>query len=314
MDNPIISVIIPIYNTAATLARCIDSVLDQKVDNMEIVLVDDGSPDHAGKLADDYAMRNKCITALHQPNRGLAEARRAGISASSGTYIMHVDSDDTLPPNAVRRLLREAMDHDLDMVWGAYNRLTGDTSTTVQHPITGIMSGREFLDYVLDLRCICASWGSVSRRQLWLHDVFPPHDLRLPGEDVFTHIKLTQYAERIGLIDDVVYNYHYNPASLTALGPLHRQDLWKLYFALVRDNLRGRGLLDELEPQVRVLEVDRLAFNCPTIDRQDSWYRQIIAYPNNSLPPKHRVLHRLLRWPHLLQRVIALRRLLPHRQ
>ena len=78
MDTPTISVIIPIYNTASTLPRCIDSVLAQK-------LVDDGSPDHAGELADDYASSHESITVLHQPNRGLAEARRAGILAARGT-------------------------------------------------------------------------------------------------------------------------------------------------------------------------------------------------------------------------------------
>lgn len=314
MDTPTISVIIPIYNTASTLPRCIDSVLAQKLDNMEIVLVDDGSPDHAGELADDYASRHECITVLHQPNRGLAEARRAGILAARGTYVMHVDSDDTLPAAAVSRLLREAQNNGLDMVWGAYRRVSGDKATIVRHPVTGIMSGRELLDYVLDLSCICASWGSVSRRQLWLNDVFPPHALRLPGEDVFTHIKLTQFVDRVGLIDDVVYDYHYNPVSLTALGPLHRQELWKQYFALVRDNLRQRGLLDELEQRVRVLEVDRLAFNCATIDRSDPWYGQVIAYPTRSFPPKHRVLHCLLHWPRLLRLAIAARRLLPHRR
>ena len=90
--------------------------------------------------------------------------------------------------------------------------------------------------------------------------------------------------------------------------------MWKVYFALVRDNLRQRGLLDELEQRVRVLEVDRLAFNCATIDRSDPWYGQVIAYPTRSFPPKHRVLHCLLHWPRLLRLAIAARRLLPHRR
>ena len=123
-------------------------------------------------------------------------------------------------------------------------------------------------------------------------------------------VRLSQHITRVGLFNDVVYNYHYNPSSLSIAGPLHRQELWNQYFALIRDNLRQRGLLQDLEPNLRVMEVDRLAFYTHDIDRSDPWYRQIINYADANFPPKHRLLHRLLRHPRLLRTAIALRRLL----
>lgn len=308
MVNRAISVIIPIYNSASTLPRCIDSVLAQSWTDRQIVLVDDGSPDSGGRIADDYALRHRDIMVVHQPNRGLAEARRAGVMAATGQWVVHLDSDDTLAPHALETLYGYVAQGDLDIAWGCYNRVTADKPTKVGHHIELQMSGRQLLDHVLDLRCICASWGSISRRDLWLRDIYPPEQLRLPGEDVFIHIKLSQFVGRAALFNDVVYNYYYNPRSLTQQGPLHRQQLWQRYFALVRDNLRSRGLLQQLEQRVRLLEVDRLAFSCRDIDPGDPWLRQVVGYPSTGFPLKHRLLQQLLRHPALLRRAIALKR------
>ena len=103
---PKISVTIPIYNTEATLPRCIDSVLKQTFQDFEIVLVDDGSPDGAGKIADSYAEAHSNILVVHKNNAGLAEARKSGVKAASGEYVVPLDSDDELPENALELLLR----------------------------------------------------------------------------------------------------------------------------------------------------------------------------------------------------------------
>ena len=98
---PKISVTIPIYNTEATLPRCIDSVLKQSFRDFEIVLVDDGSPDGAGKIADRYAEKYSNIVVVHKKNAGSAEARRSGVESASGEYVVPLDSDDELPENAL---------------------------------------------------------------------------------------------------------------------------------------------------------------------------------------------------------------------
>lgn len=310
MPAPAISVIIPIYNTQSTLARCIDSVLNQTFTDLEIILVDDGTPDRAAAIADDYAARHKHIIVIHQPNRGLAEARRAGIHAAHGTYIVPLDSDDTLPPHAIELLHQRITADDLDMAYGAHRRIGHDGKALMaHHRTTGIMSGNEFLSReVLAPGSICGAWANISRRSLWTDDVFPPSDCRLPSEDVFMLVGLSERIRRIGLFDDVVYDYYYNPQSLTALGPLHRQDLWRRYFALVREKLHRQGLLESLEQQVRVMEVDRLAFYCPVIDTDDAWYKNVLAYDTSGFDLKHRILQRLLRHPRLLRAAIAIKR------
>lgn len=317
MEKPAVSVIIPVYNTAATLVRCIDSVLAQSFGDLQIVLVDDGSPDSAGAICDEYASQHERIIVLHQANAGLAEARRAGICAAHGDYVVHLDSDDTLPPDAVATLYRHITADSLDIAYGCYKRIVDESQRTIKHMMTGIITGEEFLRHLLNPHCICALWGSISRRELWRDEIFPSRERRLPSEDTFMLIHLTKHLQRVGLFNDVVYNYYYNPASLSIAGPLHRQELWREYFHLIREHLQDRGMLGSLETALRAMEIDRLAFYTSRIDRTDPWYRQVLSYPSAGFRTKTRILQSLLRWPRLMHWLITtnrhFKRILSHR-
>lgn len=102
--KPLISLVIPVYNVQAYLRRCIDSVLAQTYENMEILLVDDGSTDNSGALCDAYAQRDKRVRVLHKTNGGLSDARNVGIEAATGLYLSFADSDDFLAPTYLQHL------------------------------------------------------------------------------------------------------------------------------------------------------------------------------------------------------------------
>lgn len=99
MKGPLISIIIPVYRTEKYLRKCVESVLAQTYTNLEIILVDDGSPDNCGKICDEYAAKDKRIRVIHQPNQGLSAARNAGLDIAKGEYIGFVDSDDYIEPD-----------------------------------------------------------------------------------------------------------------------------------------------------------------------------------------------------------------------
>lgn len=103
--NPMISVIVPIYNVEKYLRACIDSILTQTYKNLEIILVDDGSSDGCGAICDEYKEKDQRITVIHQKNRGLSGARNAGIDIAQGQYIGFIDSDDTIEPQMFEILL-----------------------------------------------------------------------------------------------------------------------------------------------------------------------------------------------------------------
>lgn len=108
-----LSVVIPVYRTAATLNRCVESVLSQEVDDMEVILVDDGSPDSSPQLCDAWAVKDQRIRVIHQQNGGLSKARNSGIEVATGDLITFVDSDDWLAPNTYPPLLDMMGDCDL---------------------------------------------------------------------------------------------------------------------------------------------------------------------------------------------------------
>ena len=105
----LISVIVPVYRTEAYLDRCIESIVDQTYTNLEIILVDDGSPDRCPQMCDEWARRDTRIRVIHKKNGGLSDARNAGMAAATGEYIGFVDSDDWIKPDMFR-LLYEKME------------------------------------------------------------------------------------------------------------------------------------------------------------------------------------------------------------
>ncbi len=105
MTGPKISVIVPVYKVENYLDRCVKSILDQTYENLEILLVDDGSPDNCPKMCDEYAINDSRIKVIHKPNGGLSDARNAGIDASTGEYITFIDSDDWISANCIEILM-----------------------------------------------------------------------------------------------------------------------------------------------------------------------------------------------------------------
>lgn len=114
--NSLISVIIPIYNVEKYLKRCVDSVLNQTYNNLEIVLVDDGSPDNSGKICDDYAKSDSRIKVVHKKNGGLSSARNAGLDIATGEYVSFIDSDDWVEKDLYKVLTDIANENDVDII------------------------------------------------------------------------------------------------------------------------------------------------------------------------------------------------------
>ena len=115
--NALVSIIVPVYGTEAYFPACIESLCKQVYENIQIVLVDDQSPDKCPEICDDYARRDHRITVIHQKNKGVSGARNTGLQYAIGEYIMFVDSDDKLHPNAVKILLDDAKKYEADIVW-----------------------------------------------------------------------------------------------------------------------------------------------------------------------------------------------------
>jgi len=111
-----VSVVVPMYNVEKYLEACLDSIVNQTLKEIEIILVDDGSPDSSGKIADSYAEKDPRIRVIHKQNGGVSEARNDGISQSHGEYLYIMDSDDCIAPEALKKMYNQAMKSSADVV------------------------------------------------------------------------------------------------------------------------------------------------------------------------------------------------------
>ena len=206
-----ISVVIPIYNSDAFLAGCIDSVLQQTHKDLDLILVDDGSSDESGHICDDYAERDQRIRVIHQSNRGRTEARARGVAEAKGEWVAFVDSDDQLPADALQHLYNAA-DNTTDIVLG-----NGYTLGLLPCPKT--MDIEEFRHLaVRGEGTIGVPWGSLYRRKLliqrtatqqadglpWVFDV-PRHIIN--GEDYIFWLRLVFLTEKpVHIVEQSVYD------------------------------------------------------------------------------------------------------------
>lgn len=148
---PLVSIIIPVYNVEMYLERCITSIIDQTYTNIEIILVDDGSPDKCPQMCDEWARKDNRIRVIHKENGGLSNARNAGLEAAKGEYIWFVDSDDWLLPNALNDVLSAINIHPEIDVFSSYMRRYHEQSNKygdVESPFYGqIFCGKEYMKH-----------------------------------------------------------------------------------------------------------------------------------------------------------------------
>ncbi len=128
--EPKISVIIPVYNVELYLRQCLDSVINQTYHNLEIIVIDDGSPDNCGKICDEYAKKDSRIVVIHKENEGVSAARNDGLEIVTGDWITFVDSDDWIEPDYCENFIQFASNHQADMIFfgGIINEHGGDES------------------------------------------------------------------------------------------------------------------------------------------------------------------------------------------
>ena len=129
--QPLISVIVPVYNVEKYLARCLDSILGQTYENLEVICVNDGSPDNSFAILHEYAAKDARIKIVEKQNGGLSSARNAGMVCATGDFIAFVDSDDTIAPNCYETCIKHATD-DVDVVAFSYTKIFGGNKREAQ--------------------------------------------------------------------------------------------------------------------------------------------------------------------------------------
>ena len=120
MHNPLVSIIVPVYNVEKYLCKCLNSIINQTYKDLEIILVDDGSKDTSGQICDEYASKDNRIHVIHKENGGVSSARNKGLAIATGEWVLFADSDDILPNDALSYYAEVVNTYEVDMVLGSY--------------------------------------------------------------------------------------------------------------------------------------------------------------------------------------------------
>jgi glycosyltransferase involved in cell wall biosynthesis len=209
-----LSLIIPIYKVEKYLNRCVDSIINQTYTNLEIILVDDGSPDNCGIICDKYAVSDSRIKVIHKPNGGLSDARNAGLDVATGEYIGFIDSDDFIHPGMYENLLKRAGKYNADIAQCSFRRVTGDEMVeATQSDNEKVISNLEALDYIYTPFCVdyIVAWNKLYKKELFDNLRFPKSKIH---EDEFTTYKLFYRSRIIVICDKKYYYYFQSPNSI----------------------------------------------------------------------------------------------------
>lgn len=216
--EPLISVIIPVYNVEKYLVRCVTSVCNQSYGKLEIILVDDGSPDECGMICDRLAENDERIRVVHKENGGLSSARNAGIEIAQGEYLFFLDSDDYISNDCIRYLFELLVRGDSDIAVGNYLVTSEDNvdfSKKNRMPITERnYSNVEAINQLFSSVTVkmVTAWMKLYKRELFDEIRFPEGLLH---EDEATTYQVYYRSKKIAVSDKFVYAYYSNPESIT---------------------------------------------------------------------------------------------------
>ena len=263
-QDVLISVIVPVYKVEAYLERCVRSIQTQTYRNLEIILVDDGSPDNCGALCDGFAREDDRIRVIHKPNGGLSSARNAGIDVARGEYFGFVDSDDWIEPEMYETMLEAALRENVKLVCAGRYDMDGEGEKTVGlcPPATEVISGEELVRRIFTWQNI----DSAATDKLHHRDLF--RTIRYPlgriVEDVPVTWLMALDAGRAAMVSKPFYNYFHRPGSITMSAISEKTFHFSEHTALVYDRVCRD--FPELQKEARYLRVRSLLHDLTVLD------------------------------------------------
>ena len=217
INDPKISVIVPVYKVEPFLRRCVDSILAQTYTNLEIILVDDGSPDSCPMICDEYVVKDSRIHVIHKENGGLSDARNAGLQIATGEWLSFIDSDDWIEPCMYDNLLNNACKNDAQIsVGGVFDELLTDDGTIITkvtpYQSVTIESRKKLQAMKHFLSNPWSAWDKIYRHEIFDGIRYPVREI---NEDEAIALYLLDRCERVVYTNEPLYHYIRRPESIT---------------------------------------------------------------------------------------------------
>lgn len=260
-----VSIIVPVYKVEPYIHRCMNSLINQTLKDIEIILVDDESPDNCGNTCDEYSKKDQRIKVIHKKNQGLGMARNSGIEIATGEYIAFVDSDDYISLDIYDKLYSKAILESADTCFCSYNwvDVNGNIKKDNMLPDKNIYIGdaiiKDFLINMLGSKPSSAedrNFGISVWRAIYSRDIIINNNIRfcsereLISEDIIFHIDYLIYSKKVTIVKEALYNYCQNNKSLTLSYIVNRFEKNKiLYFEIIR-KIQNIGIVNLAELRI----------------------------------------------------------------
>ena len=216
--SPTVSIIVPVYNAEHTISRCIESILNQKYTDFELLLVNDGSTDRSGAICDAYAARDSRVRVIHKENSGVSDTRNTALNQAKGTYLQFLDSDDWITPDATSSLVRTAESGSCDLVVSDFYRVVGErVSQKGDIDDDGLMTREEYAAHMMENPA--DFYYGVLWNKLYRREIVEAHHLRMDPqiswcEDFMFNLEYIRYAETFRALQVPIYYYVKTKGSL----------------------------------------------------------------------------------------------------
>lgn len=262
--EPMISIVVPVYNVEKYLNRCIDSLINQTYKNIEIILVNDGSTDNSGVMCDEWVAKDERIKVIHKKNAGLGYARNSGLEICKGKYIAFVDSDDFVETSMLETMLSSMLKYNANTCYCSFNIYSNETNMVVRRGRvrTGLFTGKDvLLDIVgslpedeVDFSKEMSVWACLFSSEIIMKNglVFPS-ERDIICEDLPFDIQYLPLTDSVCIIDNNFYNYCINGESLTHKYDPKRYEKEKYLFKTIDEKLKS--VLKEEDYKTRLMRL-----------------------------------------------------------
>ena len=272
-SSPLISIVVPVYKVEPYLEKCVNSILAQTYTNLEIILVDDGSPDRCGEICDQLQQKDPRVVVIHKSNGGLSSARNAGIEIARGEYIGFVDSDDSIEPDMYEKLYQAIQCDDTKLAVCAVNYVYED-GKILNKPGLGRNAIFNFPEAMIEMNLHrlfdMATWSKLYHRDLFDGLRFPIGKL---SEDYYVMFRILDRAQKISYVDATCYNYLQRKNSVTRSSKINHDHEYA-----AREQME---YLEEKYPELNV--VGHVAYASAALTVYDFYLKNKVACPTEKL-------------------------------
>ena len=213
-SKPLVSIVVPVYRAELYIRRCVDSVVGQTYKNIEVILVDDGSPDQSGEICDEYALVDNRVQVIHQENSGVSAARNSGLGRASGRYVMFVDSDDYIDLELVEALVVRAEELQAEIIFFDHCEVTEKGEKPFFSDWYEGITADELKRRVVRDTIYNAPWGKLFKKELWEGVEFPKGMLY---EDLYIMPSVVIKANRLEYFKLPRVGYYYNRQNVDSI-------------------------------------------------------------------------------------------------